>query len=341
MASLSEAQKVERGADFESRLRQLKLAVAAMPPLPDPETARAEEVRALEQEHAAAAARVAAFQKTIAVLPPPATTDALRARFKEGTLEPPETIKYGAHASQFYRVHRPGTPEPWWVVLIIHGGFWRQKYNVDNACIHTVAPALARRGFCAVEVEYRRVGHGGGWPASCDDVGSALRHCVANVAGLSEKRVVLLGHSAGGHCALMCAAACEHPPRLLVLIAPVADLVHAHERGLSDDGAAVRDFVGAAPEEKPDLYALACPTRAEIWTRLRSDVVLATGDADADVPLELTRLFLARLDQELGGPRLLEYVEPAGDHYSVVDASNCAFAEIWEAAEGVLRRPGL
>ena len=170
---------------------------------------------------------------------------------------------------------------------------------------------------------------------------AALKHCVEHVAGLSERRIVLLGHSAGGHAALMCAANASVPPRLVVSIAPVADLVHAHEKKLSDDGEAVLNFVGAAPDKRPDLYEAACPTKSQIWARLRSDVVLATGDQDVDVPVELTRLFFHRLDQGLTGPRLFEYREPAGcDHYAVVDAGR-GFAEVWEAAEAVLRRPGM
>ena len=150
-----------------------------------------------------------------------AKIEELKAKFTEGAAEAPETISYGDHASQYYRVHRPSVPEPWWAVLIIHGGFWREKYNISNAAIETIAPALARRGFCAVEVEYRRVGNEGGWPESCDDVDAALKHCIEHVAGLSERRIVLLGHSAGGHAALMCAANAQTAPRLVVAIAPV------------------------------------------------------------------------------------------------------------------------
>ena len=344
---LSEAQKAARDADLDARLEKLKLEVNQEPiHIPHPETVKAtedllERLAALRQEHAAATATADAFRKSIAKLPEKCSIEELKAKFKEGAAEAPETINYGDHASQYYRVHRPSVPEPWWAVLIIHGGFWREKYNISNAAIETIAPALARRGFCAIEVEYRRVGGGGGWPESCDDVDAALKHCIENVAGLSERRIVLMGHSAGGHAALMCAANAQTAPRLVVAIAPVADLVHAHEKKLSDDGEAVLNFVGAAPDLRPDLYEAACPTKSQIWSRLRSDIVLATGTEDVDVPVELTRLFYHRLDQGLAGPRLFEYREPAGcDHYSVVDAGR-GFAEIWEAAEGVLRRPGM
>ena len=166
---LSEAQKAARDADLDARLEKLKLEVNQEPiHIPHPETVKAtedllERLAALRQEHAAATATADAFRKSIAKLPEKCSIEELKAKFKEGAAEAPETISYGDHASQYYRVHRPSVPEPWWAVLIIHGGFWREKYNISNAAIETIAPALARRGFCAIEVEYRRVGGGGGW----------------------------------------------------------------------------------------------------------------------------------------------------------------------------------
>ena len=54
------------------------------------------------------------------------------------------------------------------VVTFVHGGFWRAAY--DRTHVRPLARALADDGFAVTLPEYRRVGAGGGWPTTCDDV---------------------------------------------------------------------------------------------------------------------------------------------------------------------------
>ena len=60
----------------------------------------------------------------------------------------------------------PSTPPAPLQVVIIHGGFWKERWHVNNAAHTTIAPSLARPpseqpassplSYVAVEVEYRR-----------------------------------------------------------------------------------------------------------------------------------------------------------------------------------------
>ena len=63
-------------------------------------------------------------------------------------------------------------------------------------------------------------------------------------------RVVVVGHSAGGHLALWLASG-DRAPWLtgVVALAPAADLAEVDRLGLSDDAA--RDLLGGTPEEAP------------------------------------------------------------------------------------------
>ena len=95
---LSEAQKAARDADLDARLEKLKLEVNQEPiHIPHPETVKAtedllERLAALRQEHAAATATADAFRKSIAKLPEKCSIEELKAKFKEGAAEAPETL---------------------------------------------------------------------------------------------------------------------------------------------------------------------------------------------------------------------------------------------------------
>src|SRR5438309_11695798 len=57
------------------------------------------------------------------------------------------------------------------LIINIHGGFWRAKYNLEHGG-HLCA-ALAKRGVATANLEYRRVGNeGGGWPETFEDIRS-------------------------------------------------------------------------------------------------------------------------------------------------------------------------
>jgi len=72
-----------------------------------------------------------------------------------------------------------------------------------------VSEDLSRRGFAVWNIEYRRVGGaGGGYPGTFEDVGRGIDRLrtIAQAEHLDLRRVVLVGHSAGGQLALWAAA---------------------------------------------------------------------------------------------------------------------------------------
>src|SRR5579871_6520518 len=98
----------------------------------------------------AAAAGTPAMSQEILQLPPP-PADA--------------RVAYGKDASQFGEIRLPAGKGPHPTVLFIHGGFWRNAYNLGHAG-HLCA-ALAKAGAATWNIEYRRVGDAGrGWPGT-------------------------------------------------------------------------------------------------------------------------------------------------------------------------------
>src|ERR1700760_5181573 len=111
----------------------------------------------------------------------------------------PAVYRYGDDPAQFGELSQPDG-DPLGTVVIIHGGFWRARYALSLG--RPLAADLAARGYTAWNLEYRRVGSGGGWPATFTDVAAGM-DAVPEMLGpaIDPDRVILIGHSAGGHLA--------------------------------------------------------------------------------------------------------------------------------------------
>ena len=101
-------------------------------------------------------------------------------------------IAYGDDPSQYGVLHVP-RGEPRGIVVVIHGGFWKATY--DYTLGEPLAQDLARRGWIAWNIEYRRLGNGGGNPETFADICAAIDHLAQ--LGLPHGRTITLGHSAG------------------------------------------------------------------------------------------------------------------------------------------------
>ena len=81
------------------------------------------------------------------------------------------THPYGSHPSQLVELFLPPGAGPHPVAVVAHGGYWRAQYDrslMDGLCLD-----LAAHGVAAWNLEYRRVGSGGGWPDTFLDVAGA------------------------------------------------------------------------------------------------------------------------------------------------------------------------
>ncbi len=116
-------------------------------------------------------------------------------------------IAYGSDSLHFGELRLPRGSGPHPLVVVIHGGCWRSQYDLRH--ISSASAALTRAGFATWTLEYRRIGNpGGGWPGTFRDVTQGVDYVrtLAQSFPLDTGRVVLLGHSAGGHLALWLAA---------------------------------------------------------------------------------------------------------------------------------------
>ena len=207
--------------------------------------------------------------------------------------------RYGTHPEQVAELSLPEGPGPFPVVALVHGGFWRNRYRRD--LMEGLVDDLVARGRAAYNVEYRRLDAGGGWPQSARDV-------VAAIDDLGEP-VDVVGHSAGGHLALIAAA--EGRAERVVGQAAVTDLAEGARLRLGD-GVVGRFADGADLDEASPIRRAPLPV----------PVLLVHGADDDTVPASMSEAFAAR-----GGDVTLS-VRAGEGHFEHIDPASGAWAEV-------------
>ncbi|MBM7111949.1 alpha/beta hydrolase family protein [Archangium primigenium] len=251
-------------------------------------------------------------------------------------------IPYGDITHQFGDLRLPRGEGPHPVVVMIHGGFWRARYDLEH--VGHLCADLTRRGYATWSLEYRRVGHPeGGWTGTFEDVarGTDYLRTLARHYPLDLKRVVLMGHSAGGHLALWLAGRgrleAGEPlhtptplvPRGVVSLAGVVDLARAHTLNLGNG--IVESFLGGTPAQVPERYRLGSPAAL---LPLGVKQVLVHGVKDDIVPVALSEAYQARATA-LGDTARLVRLENA-EHFAVIDPRAAEWAQVVEAVGSLL-----
>lgn len=230
-------------------------------------------------------------------------------------------VAYGPNPFHFGDLFLPSGVAQRTVVLNIHGGFWRNRYDLSHA--GHLCSALAHQGLPTWNVEYRRVGdEGGGWPGTMEDIRAAYRFIpeLAVRFGLDVEKVVVVGHSAGGQLAL-CLAAYEPSVGAAVSLAGVVDLRRAWELHLSSG--AVTDFLGGPPDGFRENYCQADPMCLDIP---RAAQRLIHGTEDDVVPPDFSRTYCERKKERGEDAQWIE-LEKA-DHFAVIDPRSTAWPRV-------------
>ncbi len=244
------------------------------------------------------------------------------------------TIEYGSDRSQCGDLHLPAGPGPHPLMIVIHGGSWQARYG--RVVMRGLVGDLLRRGWAAWNIEYRRIGNGGGWPATFLDVAAAVDQVPALGGALDLDRVSLLGHSAGGHLALWAAGRGLLAPgapghllgeprvrlRRVIAQAGVCDLAGSYRHR---PGSAAGMLMGGGPDDVPERYAIGDPLRL---VPASAPVLLVHGTADQTVSIELSRNY-ARAARASGAEvELVEIAGSAGSHRSHIDPRGRAWAAV-------------
>ena len=230
-------------------------------------------------------------------------------RFHPGTI-----LSYGDHPEQRVEQRLPEGDGPCPVAVLIHGGYWRSRWEFD--LMDAMAVDLTGRGYATWNVEYRRPDEHG-WDATTDDVASALAALETASGNLDLNRIVLMGHSAGGQLAMRLAADSVGEavsPALAVSLAGVLDLRFGDERWLGEG--AVSTALGARFADAQQTYEESSPI-----SRLPLGVPQLVVCAVSDDPnlLEISRAYCAAAS---AGPDSVVSLEGPGGHFHVIDPAS-------------------
>lgn len=233
---------------------------------------------------------------------------------------------YGDHPAQVCELFQPLGRGPFAACVVVHGGYWRAQY--DRSLMTDLCLDLAARGVAAWNLEYRRVGLGGGWPETFLDVAAGVDLLAAVDAPLDLDHVTAVGHSAGGHLALWAAARPTLPDGApgagpvvtiggAVSQAGVLDLALAAD--VKPSAEPTRALLGA-PEDDPARYELASP-RARV--PLGIPQLLLHGDRDETVSMRIATSYAAAA-REAGDPCELRVLSGVG-HFEHIDVRSHAW----------------
>jgi acetyl esterase/lipase len=263
-----------------------------------------------------------------------------------GDLRPGALVRsaYGDDPAQFGYLGLPGRARPRGTVVLIHGGAWQA--TSDYTQMTPMGKALMELGYAVWGLEYRRLGNGGGWAATFEDVARGVDHLEKlsrlHPAGdnrVLTRQVAVLGHSAGAQLAVWAASRTKSTPggapafplSGAVSLAGPLDLTAAAR--FPDLGEPVRDLMGGPPERVPDHYragdpTLLVPASVPVW------VVQAVYDTQ--VPSTQGTDYVAAARRAGGRARL---VQVPGSHQTVIDPDAASWVTISRCVAQATRQP--
>jgi acetyl esterase/lipase len=224
------------------------------------------------------------------------------------------------------------------VVMFIHGGWWKAAYGIDYAgYADRLCEALRTKGVATWAIEYRRVGDdGGGWPGTFQDVALGYEYLaeIAKSHPLDLNKLVVSGHSAGGHLAFWLAGR-HHVPASSPVAKPAATLpMHAVVALAGAVGLQMTiDLSGyfTFAHDKHEVYALMGGPPVDLMDRYKAGdpaellpfnipQILLQGTEDSQIPPELPGKWAERA-RRVGETVKVQIIQGAG-HFDVVDTGS-------------------
>ncbi len=241
-------------------------------------------------------------------------------------------LSYGEHSEQFGQLFLPDAgQESYPVLVVLHGGCWQSF--VRSVTMESFSEAFRKEGIAVWNLEYRRLGNGGGYPATFQDVAKGIDYLreLAKTYPLDLTNVVTVGHSSGGHLALWSGARQKLAPesplyaqdplelKAVVSLAGITDLRRATEERVCD-----RVAQGLIEGYSyPERYAETSP---QAMLPMGVKQLLIQGKKDRIVPEEHVLAYLKAAER--AGDDLTYTLLEEADHFALTITSTASFQSV-------------
>lgn len=255
-----------------------------------------------------------------------------------------KTIVYGRDNQQFAHLYKPELDKKLPVVIVIHGGYWKDNHSVDSYATSAIVEYLHRFDAVIYNLEYRRMDAMGEnikapWPATFQDVAAGLDHLkiIADDESLDLNRVLLIGHSAGGHLATWAASRSNISPdsllydknplliKKVISIAAILNLFAANDVNQPEQ---IQRLMGGCATTKMKRYLACDPT-----TLYSEDIniTLVHGAQDTCVSINQAQHYC---DNAKGAVE--QIIMPNADHFSMLPHEGQWQAEEWQQLKALI-----
>jgi acetyl esterase/lipase len=213
-------------------------------------------------------------------------------------------LSYGSHTDQFGHLYRPSGQIERPVLIVIHGGYWKDNHTLESYATNAIVEKFKTSGAAVWNLEYRRMNTDGDntkapWPAVFQDVAAGIDYLrsIAKTECLDLNRILVVGHSAGGQLAAWAASRASIPrsselycadplvPTRVMSIAGILDLRQSHD--LSQP-LQVERLLGGSIDEYPERYAAANPVQLHAAT---VPMTFVHGVLDEDVAITQQEIY--------------------------------------------------
>lgn len=242
--------------------------------------------------------------------------------------QPDAILRYADHPRGFAELRLPEGKGPFPLAVIYHGGCWKTGI-ASQAYMAPLATRWQQLGIATLNVDYREVGDGGGWPGSFEDWAASAKLIdeVAAKYPINRQLVTLVGHSAGALPAQWLARADgpdgplgtrkRAPVRAAIVLDGPGDV--AAEQIAFDtlcQFSAVDPFMGGEPQRFPERYKAISP--ATIAPQLGR---LLFVQAKLPAPSAATQAALAK-----GAAALTIRENPGASHFTIITPGDPIYA---------------